>query len=150
MKKIFFSFWLLLALGTVTVVFNSCSKNDDPKQDTLTVDKGVVINGVKWATRNVAAPGFFAANPEDPGMFYQWNRKKAWPVTGAVTGWDSSYPTGTTWEQANDPSPAGWRVPTFAEIQSLLDTTYVSNGWTTENGVNGQKFIDKATGDSIF
>ena len=27
-------------------------------------DKGVVINGVKWATRNVATPGTFAANPE--------------------------------------------------------------------------------------
>jgi len=56
----FFSFWLLFALlGTVTVVFNSCSKNDDPKTDPLTSDAGVVINGVKWATRNVDKPGTF-------------------------------------------------------------------------------------------
>ena len=36
---------------------------------------GVVINGVRWATRNVDKPGTFAANPEDAGMLYQWNRK---------------------------------------------------------------------------
>jgi len=113
-------------------------------------DKGVVINGVKWATRNVASPGTFAAKPEDAGMFYQWNRKKAWAATGVVTGWDSSYPSGTTWGKSNDPSPAGWRVPTFDEIKKLLDTNKVSNEWTTQNGVNGRKFTDKTTGNSIF
>jgi uncharacterized protein (TIGR02145 family) len=111
---------------------------------------GVVINGVCWATCNVDAPGTFAATPESAGMFYQWNRRTAWPASGDVTGWDSSIPTGDTWEAANDPSPAGWRVPTLAEIQSLGNTTYVTNEWTTQNGVTGRKFTDKATGASIF
>jgi hypothetical protein len=40
-------------------------------------DLGVVINGVKWATRNVDAPGTFAESPQAAGMFYQWNRNKS-------------------------------------------------------------------------
>jgi uncharacterized protein (TIGR02145 family) len=142
-QKLLLNFCLLLTICTATVVFNSCNNNS-------TSDAGVVINGVKWATRNVATPGTFATNPEDAGMFYQWNRKTAWPAVGDITDWDSSIPTGTTWEKANDPSPAGWRVPTETEIKSLLDTDKVYNEWTTINGVNGRKFIDKATGNSLF
>jgi len=154
MKKTFlkFSLHVILALfATITVAF---AQKPDPK----TTDAGVVINGVKWATRNVDAFGTFAATPESPGMFYQWNRKKAWSATtpaegiaiGEAGGWDDTYPTGTTWEKSNDPSPKGWRVPTKAELQSLFDTQKVSNVWTTQNGVTGRKFTDKATGNSVF
>lgn len=118
---------------------------------------GVIINGVKWATCNVAAPGTFASSPEDAGMFYQWNSKKAWPATGSVTGWNSSWtggyisPSSTDmWTSANDPSPAGYRVPTLAEIQTLLDTTKVTHRWTSQNSVSGETFTDKTTGNSIF
>jgi uncharacterized protein (TIGR02145 family) len=112
--------------------------------------ESVVINGVRWATRNVAEPGTFAANPEDSGMFYQWNRKTAYAATGDVTDRDSSFPTGTEWEKANDPSPAGFRLPTRQEQESLLDESKVTNEWTTVNGVAGMKFTDKKTGNSIF
>jgi len=111
---------------------------------------GVEINGVIWAPCNVDAPGTFAANPEDAGMFYQWNRKKAWLATGEVTGWDGSTPTGDTWEKSNDPSPAGWRVPTSEEITKLLDTEKVTNEWTILNGIKGRKFTDRTSGKSIF
>ncbi|MDR1518400.1 MAG: hypothetical protein LBS52_10025 [Dysgonamonadaceae bacterium] len=98
---------------------------------------GVAINGVVWAKSNVDAPGTFAKNPEDGGMFYQWNRKKDWTSTGDVSGWDSSIPIGATLEKANDPCPSGWRVPTMAEFESLLDS---GSRWTTLNGVNGRVF----------
>ena len=94
----------------------------------------VEINGIKWATSNVDMPGTFAANPEDAGMFYQWNRITGWSSTDPMisseggTVWDNSFPTGTTWETANDPCPTGWRVPTMAEFQSLGDA---DNVWTT-------------------
>ena len=116
----------------------------------LTYDEGVVINGVKWATRNVDAFGTFAPKPEDAGMFYQWNRKKAWSATGSVTDWDRSEPTGSTWEKANDPSPSGWHVPTLDEVKTLLDANKVSSEWTTINGVNGCKFTDKTTCNTLF
>jgi len=113
-------------------------------------EEDVIINGVKWATCNVDKPGTFAANPEDAGMFYQWNRKKAWAATGDVTDWDNTTATGSAWEKANDPSPAGWRVPTLDEIRKLLDIDRVSSVWTTQNGTTGRKFIDKATGNTLF
>ncbi|GHV35867.1 hypothetical protein FACS1894178_6340 [Bacteroidia bacterium] len=118
--------------------------------DPLTYDEGVIINGVKWATHNVDAVGTFASAPEGTGMFYQWNRKVAWAATGDVTGWDTSNPEGETWEKANDPSPAGWRVPTYDELRTLLDAEKVSSEWTILNGVNGRKFTDIATGNSLF
>ena len=37
----------------------------------ITTDEGVVINGVKWATRNVDEFRTFAENPESVGKFYQ-------------------------------------------------------------------------------
>jgi len=115
-----------------------------------TTDEGVVINGVKWATRNVDAPGTFAEKPESAGKFYQWNRKKAWNATGTVVNWDNSRPTGMKWTKTNDPCPAGWRVPTIDEIKTLLDINKVSSQWMILNGVNGRKFTDKDTGYSIF
>jgi len=108
-------------------------------------ETGVVINGVMWATRNVDAVGTFAKNSGSFGMFYKWNDKKTCPV-GNVTDRD----TVATWETVNDPSPYGWRVPTRAEIRKLLDIEKVEYEWTTENGVWGGRFTDKATGKSIF
>ena len=122
-------------------------------------DGWVLINGVKWATCNVDAPGTFAAAPESAGMFYQWNRKIAWSATDPMvnsnggTEWDISTPSGTEWTKANDPSPAGYRVPTFDEIQSLLDEDKVTNEWTDNyngTGVSGRIFTDKNNGNSIF
>ena len=99
--------------------------------------EGVRINGVIWATRNVAMPNTFAISPENAGRFYQWNRDTPWSTTGSITGWPSGNPSGTSWVRANDPCPAGWRVPTQSELQSLLNS---GSSWTTVNGVNGRRF----------
>jgi uncharacterized protein (TIGR02145 family) len=118
--------------------------------------ESVLINGVRWATRNVNMPGTFAANLEDAGMFYQWNRKIGWSTTNPMTNsnggtkWDGSTPAGTKWESANDPSPTGFRVPTKEEFETLLNTTFVTSVQTTENGVTGRLFTDKNNGNSIF
>ena len=138
MKKIF----LQMIIATMFSL-NVISQNS-------TTDPGVVINEVKWATRNVDKPGTFTGKPEDAGMFYQWNRKVAWPATGSVRNWYNNSPTDTAWEKNNDPSPTGWRVPTLNEIKTLFDTDKVRSEWLTVNGVNGRKFTDKATGNSIF
>ena len=103
----------------------------------------VVINGVKWATRNVDKPGTFAAKPEDTGMFYQWNRNVGWSATDSMinsngsTIWDSTLPICDSWEKANVPCPKGWRIPTKEELQSLVNA---GSEWTIQNGVNGRLF----------
>jgi len=119
-------------------------------------ENGVLINGVLWATRNVDASGTFVDNPEDFGKLYQWDSNVSWTSTDPMissngdTEWDMNYLSGTTWEKFNDPSPAGWRVPTHEEHLTLLDTEKVSSEWFILNGVTGRKFTDIATGNSIF
>ena len=154
----FLNFCLLIAICTAIATFHSCDpdRNSMGNNNSLTHDEGVVINGIKWATRNVDKPGTFAANPEDAGMIYQWNRKVGWGATDPMinstggTDWDDTILTGDAWIKTNDPSPAGWRVPTSDEIKTLFDTNKVRHVWTSINGVNGRRFIDKATGNSLF
>ena len=149
--------------ATVVLTQGTLQRTIDVMQDGITSinapnlnPEGAVINGVKWAGRNVDAPGTFAASPKDVGMYYQWNRKVAWstkdPITSSPSGysWDSRMPTGTAWEKVNDPSPAGWRVPTLEEFAKLLDTINVSNEWCYVNGTLGTLFTDKITGNIIF
>ncbi len=133
---------LLAYLFSCLFIFNSCENS--------TTETGVVINGVTWATRNVSYAGTFAQKAEDAGMFYQWNRNAAWETTGEVSNWNAEIPAGTIWKRENDPSPAGWRVPTHAEIQTLLDTTKVLCTSSVQNGVKGNVFTDKSSGNSLF
>jgi uncharacterized protein (TIGR02145 family) len=112
-------------------------------EEELEQEKGVEINGVVWAPRNVGAPGTFIDKPEDAGMFYQWNRRTGWsstnPMVNSSSGvaWDTSISTATTWERMNDPCPNGWRIPTRAELNSLMGS---ENKWTDRNNVNGRLF----------
>ena len=108
------------------------------RKNTRTMDEGVVINGIRWATRNVDMPGRFTENPEDFGMLFQWNRRQAWSSANeSIQNWNYSIPTGTMWYAQNDPCPRGWRVPTREELESLAKAHI---GWTTKNGVNGGLF----------
>ena len=157
----FLSFWLLLTVGMATVVFNSCGKDDDSDNSggsnnpnnpgigpvTSTTDPGVVINGIRWATRNVDRPGTFTDKPEDLGMFYQWNAKIGWSSTDPLinsnggTTWMSSW-TGngvSSCEKSNNPCPAGWRMPNQEELQKLIDAGSV---WTTNGRLFGSMLGD--------
>ena len=127
---------LLFLLAVFIFGFASCSKDDS------ITDEGVVINGVRWATRNVAAPGTFAATPEDAGMFFQWNRRTGISATTPGAGvafpnWNATQAGGSTWARANDPCPQGWRVPTMAELNALHAA---GSEWTNRKGVYGRYF----------
>jgi len=82
----------------------------------------VLINNVLWATRNIGAHGHFTDCLEDKGVFYQWHPN----------------------------SMGGYRLPTVNEFYSLLDTINVLHVWTTLNGIQGAKFVDKSNGNMIF
>ena len=100
-------------------------------ENSATHDEGVVINGVRWATRNVDAPGTFADNPEDFGGYFQWNKA----TTEWTVNWIGDDDTEKTWE--NDPCPDGWRIPTAKELDILINTR---STWRRKNGVNGRIF----------
>ena len=100
---------LLITLSILTL-FASCGTRSG--NNSATHDEGVVINGIRWATRNVDMPGTFAETPESAGGFF-------------------------TWYEAQNACPQGWRVPTQDEFQLLIDTGYE---WTTRNNVIGGLF----------
>ena len=153
MKRVVLNY-LVIKVMVVVVALTSCNKHDEDPTEQNNQD-GVWINGVVWAKCNVDEIGKFASTPESAGKFYQWNRKKAWsasePTAGiAINNWDTSMPTCIAWEKVNDPSPVGWRIPTIDEFKKLLEKDKVDQEWTSQNGMNGIKFTDKITGNSIF
>jgi len=88
---------------------------------------------IKWATHNVNLPNIFTTHPTYPGMLYQANRNVGWSVTNPLknseegTSW-SALPSILYWEPAQNPCPAGWRLPTNNELSALVKTAV--NGWT--------------------
>jgi uncharacterized protein (TIGR02145 family) len=97
--------------ATVTITSGELSKTVVVAQ-AAAVEKGVVLLGTTWATRNVDAPGAFAETPGDYGKHYQFNRADP----GVDASWNPTIEQGYGWEPANDPCPEGWRLPTEAEI----------------------------------
>jgi hypothetical protein len=137
---------LLAGLSSVTRV--AAQTGDGDKYH----DKGVTIDGVTWATRNVDMPGTFAATPRSPGMLYQWGSRIGWSSNDPLinsngeTVWYWDYQThGTEWEPANDPCPSGWRVPTTEELGLLL----IAYERTTD-GPKGEFYTKNDKGAGIF
>ena len=128
---------LFIILPLITLLFTSCEQPIEAVDISTSLD-GVVINGTRWATRNVDAPGTFTQNPEDAGMLFQWNRRKGWnTVDRSVKGWDRSRARGRAWYAENDPCPEGWRVPTRRELRRLERAV---GEWVSQNGVYGRLF----------
>ena len=105
-----------------------------------TLYEGVSINGILWATRNVAMPKTFTENPKDTGMFYQWGSNVAWSSTDplkasdGINTWRDLSETGNSWLSGKNPCPTGWRVPTNAEQQNLINS---GSFWDELDGVAG-------------
>ena len=123
------------------------------------VDLGL---SVKWATCNIGA-----SNPEEYGYYFAWGETQPkytynwdtymWYNGIEVTKYDN-YSGGdgkTTLEPLDDAAYVnwgdGWRMPTEAEQQELVDNcTWISE---TRNGINGYKVISNKPGykeKSIF
>ncbi|MBR6449033.1 MAG: DUF1566 domain-containing protein, partial [Fibrobacter sp.] len=118
------------------------------------VDLGLP-SGLLWATCNVGANA-----PEEYGDYFAWGETTPkdtynWDTYQHYNGSDLTKYTGsdglTTLEPSDDAATAnwgeGWRMPTQAEFQELLDNTTVT--WTQQNGVNGRLFT-AANGNSLF
>ncbi|MCL2329256.1 MAG: Ig-like domain-containing protein [Bacteroidetes bacterium] len=133
----------------------------------VSTEENVPINGTIWATCNadikiintkITRPNIvidtiiaFATAPESYGKLYQWNRKVWLNTTDAtVKNWNVTIPQGTKWEKANDPCPEGYRIPTQAEMDSLIKAVNVVNMWKTYKNVAGRVFVDKITGNALF
>ena len=129
------------------------------------VDLGLP-SGLLWATCNIGAD-----SPEDYGDYFAWGETRPkdtynWTTyqycmgsSNTLTKYcnDASYGYNgftdnlTVLEASDDAATAqwgnGWRMPTQAECQELLNNT--TNIWTTQNGVNGRLFT-ATNGNSLF
>ena len=127
----------VIILSTLAFIASSCRVQKYP----TACDQGVEINGVRWATRNVDKPGTFTKNPEDVGMFYQWNSKTGWSTTDSLVSadgstWDENWNGNNAefWEITNNVCPEGWRIPTMKEFDKLTDAKIK---WLRINGTYG-------------
>ncbi len=108
----------------------------------ITDDEGVIINNIKWATRNVDLPGTFTANPEDYGLYYQWGSNVGWTIgnsysTNGDYEWVDYTEKGNVWTIEKDPCPTGWRIPTTKEFEDLWKS---GSEWVISNDFAGRKF----------
>ena len=126
-------------------------------------------SGTKWACCNVGA-----TKPEEYGGYYAWGETEEKDdyndvtylySTGVDKTGDGLYDdwhedtghlgiwqnlgeiSGTEYDVAHVKWGGNWCMPTWDDIQELLD--YCNHVWTTLNGVNGYKFTG-SNGNSIF
>ena len=120
------------------------------------VPASVEINGIHWATRNIdlSTETGFAKNPEDLGMFFQWGRNVGWSNTNPLrrwnnvtkeweeAAWNNTLPPFTiSWQNQQEILPEGWRIPEWAELQTLSSNH--NRRMTTINGVVVWLFEEK-------
>ena len=122
------------------------------------VDLGLP-SGTKWACCNVDTDHPENQSPINYGGYYAWGETE----TKSTYSWESyihcnvvestchnlgSDIAGTQYDVAHVKWNGTWQMPTDDQFKELLNNCNYE--WTTENGVDGGKFISKKNGASIF
>lgn len=170
MKKFTKALAAIMLMTAVTFAMG-CKKDKADGDGTVNghtyVDLGLP-SGTLWAACNVGAENpedygdYFAWGETQPKDYYNWstyqycNGGEGWNTLTKYCNYSSCGYNGftddlTTLLPEDDAATAnwgeGWRMPTQAEFQELLDNTTVT--WTTQNGVNGRLFTS-SNGNSLF
>ena len=165
------------AYGTCTII---CSATDGSgvkaecvvrvkQPDTMEYVDLALPSGTLWATCNVGAK-----TPEEYGEYFAWGEivpkdEYNWSTYKHCNGsyntltkycCDSDYgyngftDTLTELLPEDDAATANWgsdwQMPSLAQCQELINSSYTTTTWTTQNGVNGRKITSKSNGNSIF
>lgn len=146
----------LVAFAACFAIFSSCKKdNPDPLvyiENGQNYGKGIVIGNVVWAPVNC---GYDKDHPF--GKLYQWGRKDGQGYDGepsdpTIEGTilaspddakaDTFYKNWPTYDKglwgpsgSGNPCPAGWRVPTSSELETLRVLASAQGEWVTEKGI---------------
>jgi uncharacterized protein (TIGR02145 family) len=126
----------------------------------------VTVNGQtrQMMTRNLGADPTLDPNVMVQGIFgnyYQWGKKiavaTAYSTSSTISGWNTTNAPAGSWNGAteaapvkvvaNDPCPAGFRVPTRIEWQGFVSASTVSNvgtTWTANSSdfSTGKRFVN--------
>ena len=101
---------------------------------------GILVGSTCWASTNAGTARTFMSRPDELNPYFQWNKAKAWAITGTAIGWDSiPDPTMNNWSSANNPCPDGWTVPSLNQFKALdnVGSTWAYKG-TRGNAVAGR------------
>lgn len=131
------------------------------------VDLGLT-SGTLWTTCNVGASSpeesgdYFAWGETEPKNIYDFDHYKFNKGSGKMTKYCTIGSFGsngftddlTELEPQDDAAAANWgsdwQMPSKAQIEELIDTTFTKTEWTTINGFNGKKITSKTNGNWIF
>ena len=132
------------------------------------VDLGLP-SGTLWATCNVGA-----SSPEDYGNYIAWGEMSTkstydWSTYKWCNGSNttmtkycnnSSYGNNGFTDNKKELDPdddaayvnwgSDWRMPSQEQFEELINSSYTTTEWTTQNGVNGRLITSKSNGNSIF
>lgn len=136
------------------------------------VDLGLP-SGTLWATCNVGA-----SSPEDYGDYFAWGETTGYNDGKTTFNWTSyKYCKGTekTITKYCTQSEYGyngfidnltellpeddaatvnwgenWQMPSLAQMQELINSSYTTTEWITVNGINGSRITSKNNGKNIF
>ena len=122
------------------------------------VDLGLP-SGTLWATTNIGA-----TNPEDAGDFFAWGEttpksEYSWGTYFDTNDGGSSFDTysakGLTELTTDDDAAyqiwgSDWRIPTTDQLAELINSTYTTAVFTTQNNVNGWLITSLSNNNSIF
>lgn len=93
---------------------------------------------VTFSSTNLAANGVFADSARAYGALFQWGSSTAYTYTGGTDPSMAYTNTNATWPAAENPCPAGWRLPTNVEWANMLNlasgtaaATAVAGSFTT-------------------
>ena len=141
----------------IPVTYTGCPDSNHPHM----IDLGLP-SGTKWACCNVGSSA-----PEQYGNYYAWGETSPKSVYNWSTyRWGSNYyeltkyctkdsygtvDNKTELDASDDAATANWgapwRMPSRTQIQELLNSC--TSTWTSQNGVNGRKFVGP-NGGTIF
>ena len=164
-----------IMLMTAMLFATGCNPEDDPNNNGGNNDGGLngheyvdlgLPSGLLWATCNLGA-----TTPEGYGEYYAWGETETksnydWTTykycngdytqltkycNNTVFGYNGFSDTLTILQPTDDAAKVnmggGWHIPSEADWLELLQNT--TNGWATQNGVNGWLFT-ASNGENLF
>ena len=132
------------------------------------VDLGLP-SGTLWATCNIGANNpeeygnYFAWGEVTPKTIYDWSTYKYCNGSESTLtkycnksyyGYNGFTDTLTELEPEDDAAYVNWgsewRMPSDVQFEELINSSYTTTTWTTQNSVSGFKIISNSNGSSIF
>ena len=176
--RYYYRSYVSVQLYPKTTTFVSETKSyttDKPIDESGTVNGHAYVDlglpsGTLWATMNVGA-----SSPEDYGSYYAWGETEPYDENGKTTFDWSTYKwcngSSTLTKYCNESISgtvdnkteldleddaayvnwgSSWRMPSKAQFDELINSSYTTTEWTSVNGVNGRLITSKTNGNSIF